>query len=425
MFTAFAAIMAEDGAAVVVAAPQKLELSAADRELLERHRPLIRYDGQEPYRVCSAATITRGPANLLTRKEGTVLARASDAGPTKLSLELLSKYPADLKPAASDRLDEGPDELADARRLQSRSEFADRVYGRVKRQGGRTWLQYWMWLYYNPKHLLGFGRHEGDWELVQVGLDSTDTPALVTYAQHSGGEGRDRTQVEFETGDGGQHPVVYLAPFSHAAYFERGSHPYLVGIDDPDGAGPAVLPAIEALGPWSAWPGRWGNSGGVLGGRLGGRSPASPARQGLRWRDPDAFHTKSTRLAGAERVARGGLRGLDRMAAPSPPSLQAGLEGRRLTVDYAVAPTRIRRPTQLLVTVHEDSPREEVLVSHVVALDQAAGAVDVVLPADLDGVLVRASTFNPLRQRSPTVSAHAPQEGGAPATSGADGGTGA
>lgn len=414
MFTTFEAIVAGNGAAVVDAAPQGLELSAADRELLERHRPLLRYDGQEPYRVCSAATITRGPANLLTRKAGAVLARAADTGPTRLSLELLSRYPGDLKPAASDRLDEGPDELADARRLQSRPEFADRVYGRVKRQGSRTWLQYWMWLYYNPKHLLGFGRHEGDWELVQVGLDSTDTPALVTYAQHSGGEGRDQGAVEFETRDGGRHPVVYLAPFSHAAYFERGPHPYVVGIDDPDGSGPAVLPVIEAFGPWSAWPGRWGNSSGVLGGRfggrLGGRSPAGPARQGLRWTDPDAFHTRSTRLAGAERVARGGLRGLDRMAAPSPPSLQAGLEGRRLTVDYAVDRTTIRRPTQLLVTVHDDSPREEVLASHVVALEQAAGAVEVVLPTELDGVLVRASTFNPLRQRSPTVSAQAPRQ---------------
>jgi hypothetical protein len=404
------AVARED--AVLAAAPEETrELSESDRELLERHRPLVRYDAQEPYRICSPATITQAPANILARKDGTVLARATDVGPTKLSLASLTNYPGGLKASRTDRLDEGPDELADARRLQSRPEFADRAYGRVVRRGERTWLQYWLWLYYNPKHLLGFGRHEGDWELVQVGLDRTGAPALVTYAQHAGGEGRNAEDVEFEISGGGQHPVVYLAPFSHAAYFERGTHPYLGGVDDPDGHGPSVLPAIEALGPWATWPGRWGNSSGVLGGRLGGRSPASPARQGVKWSDPDAYHARSARLTGAARIARNGFRGLDRLAAPPAPRLQAGLEGRRLAVEFAVDPTTLRRPTQLLVTVHEESPREEVLVSQVVALDRVSGAVEVVLPTAAEGVLVRASTFNPLRQRSPTVSAQAPQQG--------------
>ena len=387
------------------------ELSPSDLQLLERHRPLVRYDAQEPYRICSAATITQAPANILARKEGTVLARAADSGPTKLSLGVLTSYPGGLKPAGTDRLDEGPDELADARRLQSRPEFADVAYGRVVRQGSRTWLQYWMWLYYNPKHLLGFGRHEGDWEVVQVGLDRTGEPALITYSQHAGGEGRSAEKVEFHTSGDGRHPVAYLAPFSHAAYFERGVHPYLGGVDDPDGRGPSVLPAIEAFGPWATWPGRWGNSRGVLGGRLGGRSPAGPGRQGLKWRDPEAFHARSARLGGATRAARKGFRAVDRLSAPPAPRVRAELEGRRVMVGFAVEPTTIRRPTQLLVTLHEESPREEVLVSQVVPLDEKTGEVEVVLPAPADGVLVRASTFNTLRQRSPTVSAQAPQRG--------------
>lgn len=398
--------------AVVAAVPGAMsQLSASDRQLLERHRPLVRYDAQEPYRICSAATITQAPSNILARKDGTVLARAADSGPTKLSLGLLTDYPGGLKAAGSDRLDEGPDELADARRLQSRPGFADVAYGRVVRQNNRTWLQYWLWLYYNPKHLLGFGRHEGDWELVQVALDRTGAPELVTYAQHAGGEGRRAEEAEADTADGGWHPVTYLAPFSHAAYFERGVHPYLGGVDDPDGRGPSVLPLIEALGPWAMWPGRWGNSSGVLGGRLGGRSPAGPGRQGVRWRDPDGFHARSARTAAVARAARHGFRAVDRLSAPPAPRLQANLEGRRLMVDFAVDPTTIRRPTQLLLTVHEPSPREEVLVSQVVALDRVTGAVEVVLPAPADGVLVRASTFNPLRQRSATVSARAPRQG--------------
>src|SRR3712207_875487 len=110
------------------------DLSAPDRRLLERHRPLIRYDAQEPYRVCSAASITLGAPNTLVRRDGAVLSRASDAGPTKLTLPLLTDYPGALRASDGDRLDEGPDELADARRVQSRPELADRAYGRVCRQ---------------------------------------------------------------------------------------------------------------------------------------------------------------------------------------------------------------------------------------------------------------------------------------------------
>ena len=60
----------------------------------------------------------------------------------------------------------------------------------MKEDGGRTWLQYWLWCYYNPKHLLGWGKHEGDWEVVQIGLDG-ETPDVLTYSQHENGEARD------------------------------------------------------------------------------------------------------------------------------------------------------------------------------------------------------------------------------------------
>ena len=78
----------------------------------------------------------------------------------------------------------------------------------------RVWLQYWLWLYYNPKNLFGFGKHEGDWEMIQIGFDADGRPSCHR-AQHDSGEargrgvGRARRRVA---------PVVYVAPLSHASY---------------------------------------------------------------------------------------------------------------------------------------------------------------------------------------------------------------
>ena len=139
---------------------------------LERHRPALVYDPQEAFRAMSAASITDYRDNALKRKDGTVVARAGHG----LSLGLLATY--DVKDG--DRLDETGDNLAAARRFQGDPAYRERVYGRVAEDGGRTWLQYWLWCYYNPKHLLGFGKHEGDWEMVQIGLGADDAPEVVT-----------------------------------------------------------------------------------------------------------------------------------------------------------------------------------------------------------------------------------------------------
>ena len=64
----------------------------------------------------------------------------------------------------------------------------------MKEDGGRVWLQYWMWSYYNPKHLLGLGKHEGDWEVVQIGLADAGEPEVATFSQHEGGEARTGTR---------------------------------------------------------------------------------------------------------------------------------------------------------------------------------------------------------------------------------------
>lgn len=353
--------------------------------------------------------ITDNPGNLLLRGDGAVIARSSATDGPALTLDFLAGYPSDMEPQGADRLDEAADELADARQLQANPDYADRVYGRVLVDGGRKWLQYWLWLYYNPKHLLGFGRHEGDWELVQIALGALQEPELVTFAQHSAGENRAWSEVEHHSSPDGVHPVVYVAPLSHASYFEAGTHFYLfpLGADSPDGAGPAVLPQLEFFGAWVEWPGRWGNSEGVLGdwarGRLGGRSPTGPAHQGDKWRSPSRFHERVKRRAAERSLAGvgGPLWKLGkRTYPPAPTAIDAHLKGASVVVEYRLSEKPIRPSRQLWITVHTDDQAQATLTSRVVRVTSAKGSETLPLPLSPDTCLVRASAFNRLRQRS-------------------------
>jgi hypothetical protein len=355
---------------------------------LERFRPALVYDPQEGYRAMSAASITDHEKNTLRRGNGAVISRAGSG----LSLALLTSY--DVKDG--DRLDEVGDHLAAARRFQGDGAYRERVYGRVKEDGDRVWLQYWLWCYYNPKHLLGFGRHEGDWELVQIGLGEDGEPEVVTFSQHEGAEAKDWEGVTRE----GDHPVVYVAPLSHACYFEPGAHPYWFGVDNPDDTLPPLLPQIESFGAWTAWTGRWGNSTGVVGGRFGGRSPASPGRHGMKWDNPSAWHLRA-RAATPLRQGRKLVRALGKATYPKLLSIDARREDDRVLVDYRLDPAWRRRATRLLVTLHRPGHERQLLASCPEKIEGSQGTVDVPLKADVEGeVVVRASAYNVLRQRS-------------------------
>lgn len=67
----------------------------------------------------------------------------------------------------------------------------DRVYGRVARERRETWLQYWLFYRQNTQDrgVLRTGRHEGDWEFVQLRLGPGGGPDLATLAQHRWAEG--------------------------------------------------------------------------------------------------------------------------------------------------------------------------------------------------------------------------------------------
>jgi hypothetical protein len=162
------------------------------------------------------------------------------------------------------------------------------VYGR--RVG--PWLQYWMLFAANSQDrgLLRTGRHEGDWELVQYRLRD-GRPVRAVYAQHSGAESC-RFGFVRRAGD---HPVVWLARGSHAAYFVPGvrDRTWPDPNDEADGRGERVRPRLVRIDvdrpDWMRYPGRWGDSrAGWVPGEMS--SPRGPAFQPQgRWSNPTGW----------------------------------------------------------------------------------------------------------------------------------------
>jgi hypothetical protein len=173
-----------------------------------------------------------------------------------------------------------------------RRPLPDVTYGRRARgSDGRTWLQYWFLYATNPQDrgILRTGRHEGDWEMVQVRLTRDGRPDAATYAQHSWAEACSSWAG-----------VVHVADDSHASYPRAGEHgrPWPDPDDFADGRGRSARPEVRPFGDWVRWPGRWGRSEAswVPGEQSSPRGPAFQ-EEGA-WRDPAAFHA-SARACGS------------------------------------------------------------------------------------------------------------------------------
>ncbi len=129
-------------------------------------------------------------------------------------------------------------------------------------------VQYWLFYPYNDWNArTAVGRvdetHEGDWELVAVGLDGDHAPVFVAYSAHCGGtwrpwsharvvSGTTRTSVVV-TNDPAEasHPLVAVALGSHANYptpGEREPDWAACGAEAGSGAeGPGARPGLRAL----------------------------------------------------------------------------------------------------------------------------------------------------------------------------------
>lgn len=86
------------------------------------------------------------------------------------------------------------------------------IYARVTEDQPNYVVQYWLFYAFNPGHV---NQHEGDWEMVQVVLDSEENPLYAVYSQHFSGERASWSDVEKDD----NHPKVYVGLGSHANYF--------------------------------------------------------------------------------------------------------------------------------------------------------------------------------------------------------------
>jgi hypothetical protein len=376
------------------AAQREAPATPEELELLERHRPLLQYS-QDPFRICSARTITETEGNALRRKDGTTTIAAAGDG---LSLDLLAEYD---DPANTDYIEATGDPHETPPPLQEAPDYKDRVYGRVVPDGrGGKWLQYWFWVYWNRKRLFAWGAHEGDWEMIQIHLGRDGDPDRVTFAQHESGEARrwrPGQSIVTETRDGQERIVVFVAPFSHASYYSAGTKIYAGGTDNPDHSGPRVLPKVEPFGGWVDWPGRWGGS---KRGRLipVGASPPSPSSQGVKWTRPDAYHRLSAARKPWEAVLRA-IWGIGFLTYPREPVLtEARIEGRRVHVGFETRGRLLRRGRHLIVTAHD--PDNRAIGTTIVRRAPRRGTAEIELDRDATTCVVRMTAYNRLRQAS-------------------------
>jgi hypothetical protein len=316
-------------------------------DLLRRFQPALRYDSMEQFFADSAAQWTDNPGNELRRADTADGARGElVATPPVLSLGFLGSG----RYADGSGVRDG-DRIGYTRRdyreryvalRQERPELRNRMYGRAVEVAGRIWLQYWFWYFYNDYNLaLGKGRHEGDWEMIQLRLHD-GTPDVAVYAQHRRAEKRPWPEVE-KLADGGDTPVVYVARGSHAAYFEAGFHETEAWYDLADGkrATPRLeLEIVAETDPaWIAWPGRWGDTRPRAGSRVDQPSPVAPCSHDV-WYDPntllnDAWKPERRDPADAPAVSvtrdEGGLRvdyDFAHQDGPAPATLQVTVNSR-------------------------------------------------------------------------------------------------
>ena len=320
--------------------------------LLKRFQPVLRYDSNEQFFADSAAQYTDAPGITLRRGAPSreVIASAGGAGGVpKLSLDFLGPkvYGDDTPVEKTDVISvRGKDyrEQYVALRM-SRPDLNNVVYGHAIEANGRLWLQYWLWYFYNDYHLaFSFGTHEGDWEMVQLRMDTqAGHPDVAVYAQHGHGEARPWDEVE-KLGD---RPVVYVARGSHASYFDAGFHHTEAWYDVADGKRRMKhRPKLEILGTaepaWTRWPGRWGDT--VPSGPLDTDSPTGPGAKRY-WKGPDKMLDNPP---GVTQHSRGG---------PDAPDVRVSRAGGRLRVEYDVT-KRDPRPHTLVVTVNSVDERD-------------------------------------------------------------------
>ncbi|MCP8308434.1 MAG: Vps62-related protein [archaeon] len=173
------------------------------------------------------------------------------------------------------------------------------VYAHVKpdMEDGESYIivQYWFFYAFNNGPL---NDHQGDWEVIEIILNSSEEPIYASYSQHEAGEKTSWANVEKVDGT---HPKVYVAQGSHANYFR--SYQGNLGIEsDIVGANGRIInwnePQVILLGEegtgnqgWLKFAGRWGALGGGAEELKGRNGPLGPkySQDGEKWQSPASW----------------------------------------------------------------------------------------------------------------------------------------
>jgi len=358
---------------------------------------VLSYDSQGSFMADSPAILTNriapgGEANTLKRANGSVVATAAGGRRLpRLGLDFLGwpQYADGAEAAPSDFLDAvGPDYVLAAREMH-RGDFADHVYGHaIRADDGGWWLQYWFFYLFNDKAFVGFGLHEGDWEMVQVRLDSDEQPREMAFAQHTHGQ---RCAWKALSLHDENRPVVFVARGSQASYPFPGKHSAPVIPDYADGKGPRVAGAtLDVINPddpgWAGWPGRWGST--RARNRLESDSPRGPAHQD-KWGDPATFHEECDEVERRRAAPRTALRAAPE--GPPQPDITARREGDRAVISYRVPQAQGQSPpVKLVVTI--DSPDDSLPpATYAFPVEGAGGELEHPVPLEDKPYVVRAT----------------------------------
>lgn len=160
-------------------------------------------------------------------------------------------YPNSVTVSGSDRIDTRPSHGDDAAALQADPDVADRTYAQARYDDGIWWLQYWSYYYYDWGSFVGhIGEHEGDWEMIQIGLDQYGAPTYGTYAAHGGAyQTCDWPALDWTLGYyANVSPYVYVAKNKHASYVRPGSLIGPTSTDVADGEGHESRLRVSAMG---------------------------------------------------------------------------------------------------------------------------------------------------------------------------------
>lgn len=379
--------------------------SADEVALLKRFIPILRYDSQGSFQADSPAILTNrvtgDAANALKRADGTVLATSlGGRRRARLDLDFLGwpEYGDGAKAAASDFLDAvGRDYVLQARDMHH-PPFADQIHGHVARDDdGLRYLQYWFFYLFNDKAFLGFGLHEGDWEMVQLRLDESGEPSAMAFAQHDHGQRCAWGAVEKK----GERPVVYVARGSQASYASAGRHKAPIVPDMADGKGREASPELHVIDggapAWVAWRGSWGST--KARNVAESNSPRGPAQHG-QWKDPATFHEEADEFDPRRMAPE------PPPPAPAAPKIEPRREGDRAAIAYRFPKPSAAHPAAIRLVISLDSEGDELPpATQAFVLDGLAGEVEHPLPLEDGPYRVVASAADAAGNSSETTSA--------------------